>query len=62
MAEEIIIEISPMGEVKVEGKGFAGKACDEAMAPIEKALGVVEGRKNKPEYYQEVKTNAKRWT
>lgn len=59
MTEEIIIEIAPDGEVKIEGKGFAGKTCDEAMAPFEKALGVVEERKNKPEYYQEARSYAK---
>ena len=55
---EIIIDIDVSGEVHLEGKGFQGKSCDEAMAHFEKALGVVSDRKNKPEYFQGVKTNA----
>ncbi len=56
--QEIIIDFDVAGEVKLEGKGFQGKSCDEAMGPFEKALGVVSDRKNKPEYFQGVKTNA----
>jgi transposase len=55
---EIIIDILPDGEVKMEGNGYQGKSCDEAMAHFEKSLGVVSNRKNKPEYYQGVRTNA----
>lgn len=57
--QEIIIEFDPAGEVKMEGKGFRGKSCDEAMGHFEKALGVVAHRKNKPEYFQGVSTNAR---
>ena len=56
--QEIILEFDPQGEVKLEGKGFQGKTCDKEMAFLKKALGVETGRKNKLEYYQEVKTNA----
>lgn len=59
MATEIILDFAPNGEVKMEGKGFQGKSCDEAMSHFEKALGVVSNRKNKPEYFQGVRTNAK---
>ena len=58
MATEIILDFAPNGEVKMEGKGFQGKSCDEAMSHFEKALGVVSNRKNKPEYFQGVRTNA----
>ena len=58
MSEEIILEFLEDGQIKMEGKGFQGKSCDEAMAHFEKALGVVSNRKNKPEYYQGVRTNA----
>ncbi len=58
MATEIILDFAPDGEVKMEGKGFQGKSCDEAMSHFEKALGVVSNRKNKPEYFQGVRTNA----
>jgi hypothetical protein len=56
--KEIVIDFEVTGDVKLEGKGFQGKSCDEAMSAFEKALGVVGNRKNKPEYYREVRTNA----
>jgi len=57
--QEIIIDFDESGEVRMEGKGFQGKSCDEAMGAFEKALGVVTDRKNKPEYFRaEVKSNA----
>ncbi len=56
---EIIIDFDATGEVHLEGKGFQGKGCDEAMGHFEKALGVVSNRQNKPEYFQGVRTNAK---
>ena len=56
--QEIIIDFDMTGEVHLEGKGFPGNSCDEAMGHFEKALGVVSNRKNKPEYLQGVKTNA----
>jgi hypothetical protein len=56
--QEIIIDIDVTGEVKLEGKGFQGKSCDEAMGAFEKALGITTNRKNKPEYFREVRTNA----
>ena len=59
MATEIILDFAPDGEVKMEGKGFQGKSCDEAMSHFEKVLGVVSNRKNKPEYFQGVRTDAK---
>jgi len=55
---EIIIDFDETGEVHLEGKGFQGKGCDKAMAHFEKALGVLSNRKNKPSYYEGVKTNA----
>ena len=56
--QEIVIDFDASGEVHLEGKGFQGKGCDEAMGHFEKALGVVSDRKNKPEYFQGVRTNA----
>jgi hypothetical protein len=60
---EIIIDFLPDGEVKMEGNGFQGKSCNEAMAAFEKALGMVTDRKNKSEYFRtEVKENARQRT
>ena len=57
---EIIIDFLPDGQVSMEGKGFQGKSCDEAMGAFEKALGAVTNRKNKPDYIRaEVKADAK---
>ncbi len=57
---EIIIDFDLNGEVKLEGKGFQGKTCDEAMGAFEKALGVVTDRRDKPEYFRaEVKANVR---
>ena len=56
--QEIVIDFDITGEVKMEGKGFQGKSCDEAMGHFEKALGAVSNRKNKPEYFQGVRGNA----
>ena len=63
MATEIILDFAPDGEVHLEGKGFQGKSCDEAMAVFEQALGEVTDRQNKPEYFRaEVKGNARQRT
>ena len=63
MSEEIILEFLEDGQIKMEGKGFQGKSCDEAMAVFEQALGVVMDRKNKPEYFRaEVRGNARQRT
>ncbi len=55
--QEIVIDVDVNGEVEMEGKGFQGKSCDEAMGHFEKALGVVSNRKDKPEYFQGVRSN-----
>jgi len=58
--QEIIIDFDESGKVRMEGKGFQGKSCDEAMGVFEQALGVVSKRKNKPEYFRaEVKGDAR---
>jgi len=49
---EIMIDFLPDGQVSMDGKGFQGKSCDEAMGAFEKALGMVTDRKNKPEYFR----------
>jgi len=41
MAEEHIIEIDIDGTVKITVNGVTGKACKDATAQIEKALGKV---------------------
>jgi hypothetical protein len=48
----IIVEINPLGEVKIDAVGFKGEACAKATEAIEKALGVKTGSTKKPDYYQ----------
>jgi len=51
--EEIIIEISPAGEVKISTRGFKGKACKDATKKLEEALGEVERDQETEEFYQQ---------
>ena len=48
--KQIKVVIDENGEVTMEGSGFKGTACDQAMAAIEKSLGLQTKRINKPEY------------
>ena len=41
MTKEITVEISPTGEVAIEGHGFAGSECRHATKAFEDALGNV---------------------
>lgn len=50
MAQEILIEIDEHGDVRIEGKGFAGPECQQLTADIEAALGTVEKVVLKPEH------------
>ena len=50
MIREIIVTIDNDGNVRMEGAGFKGTACDKAMAEIERAIGIETHRVNKPEY------------
>jgi hypothetical protein len=55
--QQIVVDISPEGEVKIEAKGFTGSTCAAATKPLEDALGVVAGRQLKPEYHQQAQVN-----
>jgi hypothetical protein len=50
--KQVIVEISPTGEVKVEGVGFKGVSCVKATAAFESALGKVTKSSAKAEFYQ----------
>lgn len=49
--KQIKVSISPDGEVAVEASGFSNNSCKKATKPIEEALGMANGVKNKPEAY-----------
>ena len=50
--KRIEIEISPVGAVKVETKGFGGKACKSETAEFERMLGTVTSDKPTAEAYR----------
>jgi hypothetical protein len=51
--QELVIDISPAGNVKIEANGFQGVGCAKATEEIEIALGGMGQKKKtpKPEYY-----------
>jgi hypothetical protein len=46
--QEIIIDISPTGDIKLEGNNIEGPDCKKLTEGIEEALGVVTASKKKP--------------
>jgi len=50
--KKIIVKIKK-GKVKIEAEGYTGTSCQDATKQIEEALGVVDDRDLKDEYYQE---------
>ena len=50
--KQIIIEVSPTGELKIEAVGFKGNACEKATKALEEALGTAGSRTKKPDWYQ----------
>lgn len=52
MSEQIIINISPAGQTKIDAQGYTGTACSTATHELELVLGGgAQKRKEKPEYY-----------
>lgn len=49
--KQLLITVTPTGEVSIEATGFKGKGCEAATRAIEAALGTVQQRKKKPEYH-----------
>lgn len=54
--KEIIIDISDEGEVKLETRGFKGKACIEESQFLKELLGREIMKRLVPAYYQTTKT------
>ena len=50
--EEIIIDISPEGEVTIEANNVVGPSCHALTKDIEEGLGATTNRQNKPEFKQ----------
>jgi hypothetical protein len=53
----IEIVVSPMGETKVETKGFVGNECQKASEFLVGALGDKATEKLKPEFHAQVDRN-----
>lgn len=51
--QQIIIEISPAGSIKIDAKGFTGGACAKATEQLEVVLGgaTPRSKKKKPEFF-----------
>ena len=54
MNKTIEIIVSPIGETRLETRGFAGAECQEASKFIEQALGVAAGEQMTAEFHQSV--------
>lgn len=51
--KKLNITISQEGDVEIDAEGFQGRECEEATRDIERAIGSVEERERKDEYYQQ---------
>jgi hypothetical protein len=59
--QELEVLISPTGEVKIEVKGAQGDSCLELTRGLENALGTVEDRQLKSEYYNQKEQQNQQW-
>ena len=50
--KEMIVTIMPDGEIKIETKGFTGKACVTETEAIKALLGEETSRELTPTYYE----------
>lgn len=48
---QLIVTVTPEGDVQIEATGFKGNACEKATAELEKAFGLLKSKTKKPEYY-----------
>ena len=53
MIQTLEVFISPTGETRIETKGFAGAACQEASRFLVSALGAKTGERLTGEYYRQ---------
>jgi hypothetical protein len=49
----IEITVNPLGETKIETKGFSGSECLEATRELERALGMTSNDKRTAEFYSQ---------
>ncbi len=60
MKRTIVIEVSDTGEIKLETKGFVGKACVDETEFLKKILGKETHKQLVPCYFQKNKETIKR--
>lgn len=58
--KEIIIDVMPDGEVKIETNGFTGKSCTEETQFLKDFLGKEISRELKPVFYTTEKCPTKK--
>ena len=51
--KQVIVTVSPEGEVKIDAVGFKGNTCEKATAALEQALGLPGKKQKKPDYFVE---------
>ena len=59
--KQIIVEVSPDGEITIETRGFKGKACLKESKFLKDVLGRELSQKLTPAYYQENKKKIKKY-
>lgn len=52
MTQQVIVDVSPEGDVKVEAKGVVGSGCQKLTEAIERAIGTTTKDQKKPEFHQ----------
>ncbi len=57
MRKRIVIECNADGTTKLEGFGFVGTECNQAMAEFEKAMGKQVDRGNKADIQKQARVN-----
>jgi len=58
--KEIVIDILDSGEIKIETKGFSGKACVQESQFLKDLLGKEISQQLTPAYYREGKQEVKK--
>ena len=59
--KEIVIDISDDGEIRLETKGFVGKACVEESQFLKDILGKETFKRLTPTYYSTIKQKVKKY-
>ena len=59
--KEIIVDISPEGEIKIETRGFKGKSCIAESQFLKDLLGKETEKALTPAYWEEQETTIKKY-